>query len=410
MLMWTVPGFLPFGTRSVIMRDVPLHPILFAGTTFVTGGAETILSYLVRGLNRPPFRVELLALRTPGAIGEEISSWGIPVHHGLTGPGRIDPVLPFRIAKLVRERRYEAIYFLDHAHAVFYGTLASVGTTVRARLMPVHTMRQWNNQPSLRRPIRMALPWLTRIISIAEVQRQYLMQEEHVPARKLAMIHNGIPISAPGLEERDLRRREIRSEMRVAEDAPVIGITAVLRPEKNHPLLLQAFSKVHESLGNAELWIVGDGPERGRLEENVSRLGLQESVRFLGHRADARRLMAGWDVAVLSSHIEALPLSLLEAMDAALPVVSTRVGALEEMVEEARSGLLVSPGDSQALADGILTLLKDPPLRSRMGEQGQAICSRFFSVEGMVNHTADLLCELLRIPKGEWTATASAQR
>jgi glycosyltransferase involved in cell wall biosynthesis len=332
------------------------------------------------------------------------------VRHGLTGPGRIDPALPFRIAKLVRERRYEAIYFLDHAHAVFYGTLATMGTSVRARLMPVHTMRQWNNQPSLRRPIRIALPWLTRIISIAEIQRQYLMQEEHVPAHKLAMIHNGIPVGAPDLEERVRRRGEIRSEMEVPEGAPIIGITAVLRPEKNHPLLLQAFSQIHQSFESAELWIVGDGPERNRLEENVSRLGLQGSVRFLGHRADARRLMAGWDVAVLSSHIEALPLSLLEAMDAALPVVSTRVGALEEMVEEGRSGLLVSPGDPQALADGILTLLKDPPLRSRMGEHGQAICRRRFSVEGMVNQTADLLCELLRIPKGEWAASASDPR
>lgn len=389
------------------MTETSLHPILFAGTTFVTGGAERMLSYIAKGLNRPPFRVELLALRKLGAIGEEIRSWGIPAHCGLTGQGRIDPALPLRMGRLIRRRRYEAIYFLDHAHAVFYGTLASAGTSVRARVMPVHTMRQWNNRPSLRRPIRLTLPWLHRVISIAEVQRQYLYREEGVPAHKLAVIHNGIPIEAPGAEERSRLRREVRREMNVSDETPVIGITAVLRPEKNHPLLLEAFSEVRRSFGDAELWVVGDGPERGRLEEEVIRLGLQESVRMLGYRTDARRLMAAWDAAVLASHprVETLPVSLLEAMDAALPVVSTRVGALEEMVDEERSGLLVPPGDARGLAGALLRLLGDPLLRARMGEHGQAVCRRYFSVEGMINQTGELLCELLRIPKNEWTTS-----
>jgi glycosyltransferase involved in cell wall biosynthesis len=242
------------------------------------------------------------------------------------------------------------------------------------------------------------------VIAIAEIQRRYLIEEENVPPHKLAVIHNGIPIDSPDSAERVRRRRAIREEMKVPEMAHIVGITAVLRPEKNHQLLLDAFSRLRESLHDAELWIIGDGPERASLQETASRLRLHEAVRFLGHRPDARRLLAALDVAVLSSHprVETLPLSLLEAMDAGLPVVATRVGALEEMVRDGRSGFLVPQGDARALAEALLQILGDRSLGARMGEEGQAICREGFSVERMVNETAQLLCGLLEIPKGVW--------
>ncbi|MCA9729503.1 MAG: glycosyltransferase, partial [Candidatus Eisenbacteria bacterium] len=292
--------------------------VLFAGTTFVVGGAERILSHLIRGLAEihehsedsaaihHRFEVELLALRGPGLIGEEIRSLGIPVHHGLTGEQRLDPGLPLRIRRLLRRGRYDAIYFLDHAHAVFYGVLASLGTTVRVRLMPVHTTGQWNGQPSIKRPIRLVRRSLDRIVAIAEAQRQYLCREEGVPASQLVVIPNGIPLESPDIAEAQWRRAQIRERLGVDETTPVIGITAVLRPEKNHELLLRALAQLRGSdrsdLRATEVWIVGDGVRRPALEAEAASLGIQGAVRFLGHRSDARQIMAGFDVAVLCSH------------------------------------------------------------------------------------------------------------
>jgi L-malate glycosyltransferase len=168
---------------------------------------------------------------------------------------------------------------------------------------------------------------------------------------------------------------------------------------------------------------VGDGPRRGGLLQEAGRLGLpiwsadagtdapslpssvrklpspQEpgaAVRFFGHRSDAREVMAGFDVAVLSSHMgETQPLSLIEAMDAGLPVVATRVGAVEEMIEEEGSGFLVPAGDEVALSEVLTRLLQDASLRNRLGARGQAIASERYSVEAMVAATAKLLSDLL---------------
>jgi glycosyltransferase involved in cell wall biosynthesis len=186
----------------------------------------------------------------------------------------------------------------------------------------------------------------------------------------------------------------------VDESTPVIGITAVLRPEKNHELALEALARLRqeEPLRFAELWIVGDGVRRPALEAHAQRLGIEAAVRFLGHRSDARRIMAGFDVAILCSHprVETLPLSLLEAMDAGIPVVATRVGALSEMVEPGISGYLVEPGDTAAFASALSRVLCDRSEARRMGMRGQEIVRERYSVEGMVERTAALLEQLLR--------------
>ncbi len=387
--------------------------ILFAGTTFVVGGAEIVFAHLLRGFRKPPYEVELLALRELGPIGEQLKEEGVPTHSEFTGSGRLDPFLIPKLRGVFTSGRYDVIYFLDHAHAVFYGTLASFGRGVKVRLMPVHTTRQADGQPSLKKPIRLVKNHLDRIISIAEAQKQYLVETEGWNPDVITVIHNGVPILSPDESTRLRLRDEVRAEIRGTvtlgvpdvsgvpdapntSDVPVVGITAVLRPEKNHELLLRAFARVLKS-GPAELWVVGDGPRRSALESMTRELGIEASVRFLGQRSDARHIMSGFDVAVLSSHplVETQPLSLIEAMDAGNAVVATRVGALAEMVEEGENGLLVDPGDEAGLAAAIDSVIRDPGRARRMGERGQEIAKTDYSVETMVRRTEELIKEVL---------------
>ena len=373
--------------------------ILFAGTTFVVGGAERVFAHLVRGFRDRGYEIELLALREPGPVAEELRSEGIVTHSGFTGSQRLDVTLLPRLAHFLRQRRFDVIYLLDHAHAVFYVTAASLGTSVRVRLMPVHTTGQWGGRASLKRPIRLVRRHLDRIIAIAEAQKRYLIETEGIPESQLVVIPNGIPLGVSTESERETRRREVRAEIwgaGASETRKVIGITAVLRPEKNHELLLSAFASVQGEV-DAELWIVGDGPRRSELEELTRVLGIAGSVRFLGLRADARRIMHGFDVAVLSSHplVETLPLALMEAMDAGIPIVATRVGALAEMVEHGQSGWLVEPGDESGFAAALRSVLQDPGRARRFGRAGTEIVQRRFSVEQMVTQTETLIQTLL---------------
>jgi len=391
------------GAAGASTATLPI-PILFLGTTFAVGGAERVLAHLIRGLDRSRFRPELVALRAPGPVAEELRGEGLPVHAGLTGPARFDLRLVPRIRRLLLRGGFRAIYFLDHAHAVFHGVIAAAGTPARVRVMPVHTTGQWNGQPSLKRPIRLVRSRLDRIIAIADAQREYLVREEGVPREQITVIPNGVPLARPGERERRERRAAARARLSTPEAAPVIGITAVLRPEKNHELLLRAFARIRAAHPQAELWVLGDGPRRPFLVAEAGRLGLScgdgpgQAVRLLGHRPDARALIPGFDVVSLASHprVETLPLSLIEAMDEALPVVATRVGALAEMVEEGESGYLVEPGDEAGLAEAFARLLAAPELRRRLGERGQAIAAERYSVERMVAGTEALLLELLR--------------
>lgn len=371
--------------------------VAFMATTLVTGGAERVTQHLAIALAARGLDIEFVVLREPGAIGLELQQHGLSVRSGWTGDARLDPLLIPRLAGHFRGRRLDAIYFLDHAHAVFHGILAADLARVPVRVMPVHTTGQWNGAPSLGRPIRLVRGRLDRIIAIADAQRDYLTQREGIPTSQLVVIPNGIPIDTPDATARAQRRAEARAELGVAADAEVVLITAVLRPEKNHELLLRAFAEVARARERAQLWIMGNGPRREALEALSRELGLDGRVRFLGHRSDARRVAAGADIAVLTSHprVETLPLALLEAMDAGLPVVATRVGALAEMVEPGVSGELVEPGDAGSLTARLLELLSDPQRRERYGLRGQEIVSTRYSVERMTDATEALLRSLL---------------
>jgi glycosyltransferase involved in cell wall biosynthesis len=142
--------------------------------------------------------------------------------------------------------------------------------------------------------------------------------------------------------------------------------------------------------------IVGEGPERARLEAQAAHLGLAEQVHFVGHQQDVRPWLAAFDVCVLSSDWEGMSNAILEAMAAGLPVVATAVGGTPEVVVDGVTGFLVPPRDPQALADAILRLLRDPDLRRRMGEAGRAHVTEHFSVEQMVHKRERLYEELLK--------------
>lgn len=190
------------------------------------------------------------------------------------------------------------------------------------------------------------------------------------------------------------RRGELRAELQVG-DAPLVGIVARLVPIKAHDVFLAMAARVRQTYSTAVFVIVGDGELRTSLEQRAVDLGLAGAVRFLGWRADIDRLYADIDVVVLTSRNEGSPVALIEAMAAGVPVVSTEVGGVADVVQHGATGLLAPMDDDAALARHVVTLLGDRDLGRRMGQRGRAIVAATYSADRLVSDIEALYEELL---------------
>ncbi len=169
---------------------------------------------------------------------------------------------------------------------------------------------------------------------------------------------------------------------------------AATRPEKNHNLFLDVAAHVFRKRPDARFVIVGDGPERRRLESLARRLQLDGAVQFLGTRGDVPELLSMMDVFLLTSHNEANPVSILEAMSVSRPVVATRVGSVSESVEDTVTGYLASPGDAPRIADRLLHLFSHPELAREMGRRGRKKVVENASLGRMIEGYQDLITEI----------------
>ena len=208
------------------------------------------------------------------------------------------------------------------------------------------------------------------------------------PGDKIRVVHNGIDVDRgpvhgdPGL----------RAVLAGRSDRPLVLTVARLDAQKGYGHLLAAAATVPDAV----FVLVGEGRKKATLKRQAHALGIAERVRFLGHRNDVPDLLAACDVFVLPSLYEGLPLSVLEAMAAARPVVATAIDGTTEAVVPGVTGLLVPPADPTRLAGAIRALLEDGALARRMGEEGRARVCREFSLRRMIDGVTGVYDELLQ--------------
>jgi glycosyltransferase involved in cell wall biosynthesis len=218
-----------------------------------------------------------------------------------------------------------------------------------------------------------------RVIAASEFERRRLV-DEGLSASRVVAIPNGIDVdrfSVPASVE-------LKSRFGIPHDTPVVGICAALRPEKNHEMFLEAAATVVRDGTRAKFMIVGGGSRVDHLKARARELGIGADCIFTGSIANVPEAMATFDVGVLSSDREGLPLTILEYMAASLPVVATNIAAIPEAVEDGTNGFLVPPGDHRALAERIARLLSDRELAARMGRAGRRIAEDRFSRHAMI--------------------------
>jgi glycosyltransferase involved in cell wall biosynthesis len=294
----------------------------------------------------------------------------------------VDPWLVLRLARLISRAGIDVV----HTHNVTPWLYAGLAARLAgARL--VHTEHS-NLFPHQRR-LMAAERWLARltdvIISDSDKVRRGLLGQR-LPAERIRTIVNGIDTARFAGREPS---QALRASVGVAPGQPVLGAVGRLVPVKDHETLLRAFAEVCRQRPEAVLVLVGDGPQRALLEQLAQQLGVAPAVRFAGEVPDVAPWLALLDVFVLPSLSEGMPLTLLESMAAGVPAVATRVGGIAEALLEGETGLLVPPKDPQALAQALLRLLGDEPLRKRLGAQAQQRARKAFDVRTMVRAYED---------------------
>jgi glycosyltransferase involved in cell wall biosynthesis len=374
-----------------VEEDSPLElvnplRVMFLISSMPVGGAEVLLAELVRQMDPCHFLPEICCLKAPGPLGEELAN-EIPVHHDLLSCKYDLRVWP-RLVHLLRERRTDAVVTVGAGDKMFWGRLAAKRVGVPVILSALHSTG-WPD--GVGRLNRVLTPITDGFIAVADSHGEHMLLNEGFPAEKVFVIPNGVDTNrfAPTPDAASLR-----TEIGVAPTDPVVSIVAALRPEKNHELFLRAAARVVKQLPSAKFLIIGDGPRREPLEQYAAELGITSSVRFLGTRSDIPQLLSTSDAFALTSHNEANPLSILEAMSVGKPVVATNVGSIKEAVVDGQTGYLVPAGDATALADRLVSLLEDPLRARAMGELGRAVVLNSWSVDAMVHRYERLIASL----------------
>jgi glycosyltransferase involved in cell wall biosynthesis len=356
---------------------------MFALTSMPIGGAERLLENLIFRLDRERFLPEICCLKERGALGNALAS-AIPMHDGVGGHKYNLLVLP-RLRRLLQARRIDAIVTVGAGDKMFWGRIAAKLAGVPIVASALHSTG-WPD--GIGRLNRLLTPWTDAFIAVAQRHARFLIDEIGLPAERVCVIPNGVDTDR---FRRIVDRRGIRAALRIPLAAPAVGIVAALRPEKNHSLFLKMAREVLLQIGDAHFLVVGDGPERTRLEKQSQALGLAERVHFCGMRHDIPAVLSALDLFVLTSHTEANPVSILEAMSVGLPVVATRVGSVEETVADGISGYLVPPGDTIRLAQCVARLLAEPVRAAELGHRGRQVVCADWSLDSMVRGYERLL-------------------
>jgi glycosyltransferase involved in cell wall biosynthesis len=368
---------------------VDSHPyVVFLITGLGIGGAEIQVLELAKRLQARGWPISIVSMTAPQPLAERFTKAGLEVEFLGMKAGVPNPLGLLRLALILRRRRPMIV----HSHMVHANLLARVVrmlVQVPVVVCTAHSMiegarwREW----AYRLTDRFAT--LTTTISQAAVDRYVRIGA--VPPKRLRFLPNGVDIQRFH-PDHSLRTAK-RAELRLANHFAWLAVGRFV-PAKNYELMLRAFASALTP--NARLIIAGDGPLRPQLEALAEQLKISSQVHFLGARNDIMGLMNAADAYVMSSDWEGMPMVLLEASAAGLPIVATSVGGNAEVVHHGVTGSLVLPQQERALADAMSDMMNlHPEQRASMGRLGRELTSEHYNIEHVVDRWESLYRELL---------------
>lgn len=383
-----------------VVRETPRRRILHLINNFEIGGTERQAVELLKRLDRDRYDVQVAAILDTGPLREELLSRYPKIHEfPLNSFYNLNALKQlYRLRKLLRSAQIDIL----HTHDFYAGVLG----TVAARWTGVRIIV---SQRHLRLSERFVHEWGRRVINSiadrvlvnAQAIRTHLITSTAVPDGKIVVIHNGMfsqeGASCHAEPQPNTVRDQLCTLLGLPSSVQLVGSVGNLRPVKGYQYLIEAAARVIRLRPETHFIIVGDGEQRHQIEAHSRQLGIASHVHLLGHRTDAIHLISGFDLAVLSSLHEGLPNFVIEAMGTGVATVATAVGGVPEILLDGETGLLVPPGDSQALTDRILDLLTNDQRRNGFAFRGQESVRSRFSMARMVQAVEELYDELTAI-------------
>ncbi len=351
------------------------------------GGVERCALRLALG-TRPNFKASFCCLDSEGVLAEDARKEGFAV----TALGR-SPGVDWSCVRRLRTWLQEAEVDLIHAHtwSPFFYAASARWPKGRIPILYTEHARPHPDRRRLRRVIfnRLMLQPSDQVTAVSSWAAKQVARNEGIPTRRIRVISNGVE------ENEDSGLGNQREDLGLEKGRPLLLQVGRLDPLKDVATSLRVMKRLQGDV-QAILVLIGEGPDRGRLETMAQSLHLEDSVMFMGARRDVAAWMSAADVLLHTSLSEALPLVLLEAMEAGLPVVAADVGGVRELVMDGRTGLLAGVGDDLQLTNHILRLLRDPRLAESMGRTGRERVRRHFREDTMVQNYEQSYWSILR--------------
>lgn len=361
-----------------------MKKIVFIITNLATGGAETMLLKLLQHIDRNRFQPTVISMMGQGEIGPRIAALGVPVLTlGMRREGAPSPLAVLRLVRLIRRTQPDVVHTWMY-HADLLGGLAARLSGQRRVIWCIRhsNLSKTENKRSTLWVVKLCA-WLSAWVPAQIISCSARARDIHAvvgyKADKLHVIPNGFELDR--FSPDPAARASVRAELGLAADVPLVGLVARYDPQKNHAGFVQAAALVAAQLPQVHFLLAGKDVDPGNrvLMSEMAHHGLQGRMHLLGRRDDVARLMAALDVLASSSHGEAFPNVLGEAMACGVPCVVTDVGDSADIVGS--TGRVVPAGDMAGLARGLVAVLQMPAAeRAALGEQARARVAAHYEI------------------------------
>jgi glycosyltransferase involved in cell wall biosynthesis len=362
------------------------------------GGDCVLMLELGRAARERGFEVDVLA--TDHHFREMIREAGLGLVDLDVIRREIRPLWDFRGLRRLTSFLSKSSYALVHTHTTkpgIVGTLAARRAGVPAvlhtvHLFPFHEETGRVTSAAYVAAERLSTRWCDRIVTVSEYQREWALRVGIGKPEQIVAIPNGVPAERARPERSPA---EVRAELGLGEAFMILS-TGRLAEQKGLEYLIRAAALLGDDIPGVRIVLAGDGPLREQLSNLVSDLGVAETVSFVGHRSDVGDLLAAADLVALPSLWEGLSISLLEAMAAGKPVVTTAIGSNREVTNDGETAVLVPPKDAQSLAAAIRALAPDRERLAELGRRGRSAQLERYTLQRMLDSYLDEYDRLLR--------------
>lgn len=352
------------------------------------GGLQQVVVNICRNINREQFDVTVLCLRSLGEFVPQVEELGIKILYLPQKEKGADHFAFLKVAKILKEEKIDVIH-THNTQPFFDGTLGAILSGVKA---VVHT-DHCRSFPDKRR--YMFAEWLVshyayKVVGVSDDTCNNLIEYEHISKDKIMTIVNGIDESFYNIKiDRDKKKRDLG----IARDGLIIGLGVRLSKQKGITYLIKAMPMILKEFPDLTLVIAGDGDLKSSLEDEAKKLGVYESIVFTGARLDIAELLKLFDLYVLPSLFEGLPMVLLEAMAAKCPIVATNVGGNYMAITHGENGSLVESCNAEIFAEEVIKVLSDSDLRRKYIKNSYSVFKEKFSATLMTERYSKLYIE-----------------